>query len=284
VVKKFSKNKKAIPHLSKSKGTKVQAPSLQELLEVAMEAAVLAGRRTLAYFNTPIAVETKADRTPVTCADREAEQLIRERILRSYPRHSILGEEHGEQTGNQPYRWIIDPIDGTKAFIHGVPLYGVLIGVEVYGEVRVGVIYLPALQEMVAAASGLGCFWNGRRTRVSNVSQLENAALLTSSVASAMARSDAYERLVSQTKLQRTWGDSYGYALVATGRAEIMLDARMNVWDCAPMLPILEEAGGRFSNWKGERTIWGKEAVATNRILCDEVIQVLKSEKIKVNV
>src|SRR4051794_9268129 len=152
-------------------------PTLGELLDVATEAAYLGGKRTLAYFNTGVAIETKADNTPVTCADREAEQVIRSVISRAFPDHTILGEESGEVSGDPRYKWIIDPIDGTKSFIHGVPMYGTLIGVEVDGVASVGVVYLPATDEMLNAASGLGCRWNGRPARVSKVDRIEDATL-----------------------------------------------------------------------------------------------------------
>lgn len=250
--------------------------TLAELLAVATEAAYLGGRRTLAYYNAGVVVETKSDSTPVTRADRESEDIIRERIARSFPTHAILGEEGGAKSGDSEYRWIIDPIDGTKSFIHGVPFYGVLIGVEVRGAASVGVVYMPALDEMVSAAQGLGCWWNGRPARVSQVAELAEATLLTTSVSSCMARSDAYSKLATATKLQRTWGDCYGYVLVATGRAEIMLDPAMNPWDCAPLLPILQEAGGQFTTWSGTPTIWGPDAVGTNAALHSAVIDVLK--------
>ena len=254
-------------------------PSLADLLAVAIEAAHLAGRRTLEYFNTNVAVEVKADNTPVTRADREAEQVIRARIAQSFPTHAILGEEGGTADGDARYRWIIDPIDGTKTFITGVPLYGVLIGVEVAGRPAVGVIHLPALNETVSAATGLGCHWNGKPASVSKVARLADAKLMTSSITGALARSDAFARLTQQTKLQRTWGDCYGYALVATGRADIMLDAAMSPWDSAPMLPILQEAGGRFTTWDGTPTIWGPDGVAANAGLHAQVLEVLKTEK-----
>ena len=254
-------------------------PSLKELLSVATEAAYLGGRRSLAYFGTDIAVETKADSSPVTQADKEAEQIIRAHIGRYYPTHAIIGEESGETKGDTQYRWIIDPIDGTKTFICGVPFYGVLIGVEVKGKPSVGVIYMPAFDEMVCAASGLGCQWNGRSAHVSNKAKLADAVLLTTNVTSANLRSDAFEKLAAKTKLNRTWGDCYGYVLVATGRAEIMLDPQMNPWDCAPMLPILQEAGGHFTSWSGEATIWGPDGAATNAALHAEVMSILKSEK-----
>jgi histidinol phosphatase-like enzyme (inositol monophosphatase family) len=255
-------------------------PTLADLLALATDAAYLAGRRTLAYFNAEVAVEDKADDTPVTRADREAEQLIRERVARFYPDHSVIGEEQGETPGRNPdYRWIIDPIDGTKSFIHGVPLYGVLIGVEVRGRPAVGVVYLPGTDEMVAAADGLGCTWNGRRARCSDVARVEDATVLAGSITRAIERSDAYMKLADRAKLTRGWGDCYGYVLVATGRAEVMLDPQINPWDCAPLPPIFREAGGRFTTWAGEETIWGPDGVATTGALNAEVLSVLKAER-----
>jgi len=256
-------------------------PTLKELLAVASEAAYVGGRRTLAYFGTALTVETKPDNSPVTIADKEAEAVIRARIKKHYPLHAIVGEEGGTSEGDKDFRWIIDPIDGTKTFIHGVPFYGVLIGVEVRGKASVGAVYLPAFDEMVSAASGLGCQWNGRTARVSNVAELKDATLLTTNVTSAMERSDAYGKLAATTKMHRTWGDCYGYVLVATGRAEIMLDPDMKPWDCAPLQPIMEEAGGHFTTWDGRATIWGPDGVATNAALHSEVMAVLKSEKKK---
>jgi myo-inositol-1(or 4)-monophosphatase len=256
-----------------------QNPTLRELLAVATDAAYVAGRRTLAYFNAEVAVEHKADDTPVTRADKEAELVIRERVGKFFPDHAVLGEEHGETKGNPDYKWIIDPIDGTKSFIHGVPLYGVLIGVEVRGRASVGVIYAPGTDEMVAAADGLGCTWNGRIARVSQVSRIEDATVLAGSITRAIARSDAYMNLASRAKLNRGWGDAYGYLLVATGRAEVMLDPVINPWDCAPLPPILREAGGRFTTWSGEETIWGRDGCATNGALNEHVLKILGAEK-----
>lgn len=257
-------------------------PSLNDLLHVAIDAAHDAGRRTLAYFNTRVAVETKADNTPVTRADREAEEMIRAAILRRFPAHSILGEEGGIHDGaDQRFRWIIDPVDGTKSFICGVPLYGVLIGVEVDGRPLVGVCYLPALDEMIAAASGLGCTWNGRVARVSSVERLSDAVVSSTSIATALARSDAFEQIMSRAKITRGWGDCYGHALAATGRIDAMLDPRMNPWDAAPFAAIYAEAGGHYTSWKGEATIWGADGVGTNAALHREVLEVLKSETLK---
>ena len=256
---------------------RVPEPSRQELLETAIEAARAGGKRTLDYFNTGVAVELKADRTPVTRADRESEAIIRAIIGKRYPTHAILGEEEGETAGTAPYRWIVDPLDGTKSFVHGVPLYGTLIGVEVQGEPVVGVIYLPALDELLAAAVGLGCTWNGRPARVSSVSDLGQALVCCSDERHARERSPAYLDLARQTGLQRTWGDCYAYVLVATGRAEVALDPMMNLWDCAALAPIIREAGGQFTDWQGRSTIHAGEAVATNAALHGAVIDVLRN-------
>jgi len=253
----------------------VTEPSVRDLLAVAIDAAWRGGRRTLAYFNTGTPTETKADRTPVTAADREAEAIMRRTIAAAFPSHAILGEEEGETPGTAPVRWIIDPLDGTRTFVRGVPLFGTLVGVEVRDEPVVGVIYMPALDEMVAAARGEGCTWNGRPCRVSAEACLDQALLVVTDECTARARSAAYDRLAGRTAMQRTWADCYGYVLVATGRAEIALDPVMNVWDCAALLPVVEEAGGRFSDWRGRRTIRGGVAVATNGALHDDVLQLL---------
>ena len=173
-------------------------------------------------------------------------------------------------------RWIVDPIDGTRTFVRGVPFYGTLIGVEVGGEPVVGVVYLPALDEMVAAARGLGCTRNGRTCRVSVEGRLDQALAVVTEERTARARSGAWDRLVAATAMQRTWADCYGYVLVATGRAEVALDPIMNIWDCAALLPIVEEAGGRFTDWSGRRTIDGGEAVATNGFLHGDVLDLLR--------
>jgi len=251
-------------------------PDLRSLLAVAQDAAFVGGRRTLAYFGTgTAAAEAKADHTPVTLADRESERLIRTIIARAFPDHAVLGEEDGETAGTAPVRWIVDPLDGTRTFVRGVPLYGTLIGVEVRGEPSIGVVYLPALDEMVAAARGLGCTWNGRPCRVSGAAALGDALAVVTDERAARSRSGAWDRVVTSTAMQRTWADCYGYVLIATGRAEVALDPAMNVWDCAALLPIVEEAGGRFTDWSGQRTIHGGEAVATNGALHEQVLALL---------
>ncbi|MCS6802680.1 MAG: inositol monophosphatase family protein [Chloroflexota bacterium] len=250
--------------------------SIAALRDFAAEVAVAAGRLTLGYFQNDVATEWKADRSPVTAADREAELLIRRRIEARYPHHGIIGEEWGDTRPGAAHRWIIDPIDGTRSFVRGVPLYAVLIAVEREGAVIAGAIYLPGLDELVSAGRGLGCFWNGRRCRVSTVSQLEQAYLLSSSFKHPTRRA-LIDRLVAAAGTARTWGDGYGYALVATGRAEIMFDLDANPWDFAAPRICVEEAGGRFSDFSGRAVTAGGDGVATNGLLHEAVLRVAQT-------
>ena len=251
--------------------------SLRDLREFAADLAWQAGKLTLRYFQTPFTTEYKEDQSPVTIADRESERLLRELIEARYPSHSILGEEEGETRPGASFRWIIDPIDGTKTFVRGVPMYAVLVGLEREGEMVVGAVNIPALGELLHAAKGEGASWNGRRARVSSVASLSDSLLLTTSARSMdeQGRGADYRRMADATKLQRSWGDAYGYALIATGRAEVMLDPIMDAWDCGPFPPILSEAGGYFGDWKGNRTIWGKEALGTTNLLLPQVLNLI---------
>lgn len=243
-------------------------------LNFAVELARSAGEITLKYFRKRPETATKADGSYVTIADREAEAYIRRRIAERYPDDGIVGEEEGESQGRSGRRWIVDPIDGTFAFVHGVPFYGVLIALEVENELSVGVINIPALDELVSAGKGLGCFLNGEPTRVSNTAKLEDALLLCTDFSSCARYGfgRAAELLQARAKTSRTWGDCYGYVLVATGRADVMLDPVMNLWDCAALLPIMEEAGGTFTDWRGVRTAAGNNSIATNGLLFAEVM------------
>ena len=250
------------------------------LLDFALEAAWQAGQLTLAHFQTGVSVEHKADRSPVTIADRGAEELLRRLIEGRFPGHAIVGEEFGETSRDSAYRWFIDPIDGTQSFIRGVPLYGVLIGLEIGGDMVLGVVHFPGLQETVAAARGEGCRWNGRPARVSHVARLDRALVAYTGTAdfAPHGRAVAWARIQAATRIQRGWGDCYGHCLVATGRAEVMLDPIMSPWDCAPLLPILQEAGGTFTDWSGQATIYGRNALSTNGALYEQVMEVIQAE------
>ncbi len=253
--------------------------SLKTLLEFAVETAEAAGRLTLRYFQGDFEIERKPDATLVTAADRAAEQHIRQAIASRFPEDGLVGEEFGEARPQARRRWIIDPIDGTFSFVHGVPLYGVLVGIEEGEEPIVGVIHLPALGETVAAARGQGCHWQGRRARVSRTGDLSEAVLMATEMNPARlgGRWAGLERVLQEVGPARTWGDCYGYVLVATGRADIMIDAAMSVWDCAALLPVIEEAGGRFTDWAGRRTIRGGNAMASNGLLHDRVVEKLRA-------
>lgn len=251
-------------------------------LQVAVEAAEHAGGVTLEWFQAGLDVERKADGSPVTVADREAERILRERLRDRFPADGVLGEEAGEEIGSSDRRWILDPIDGTRSFIHGVPLYGVMVGLEVGGEVVVGVLHFPALGETVAAARGLGCSWNGEPCRVSAEGELGTALVVTSGDGGSAdpgsglgARVAGLRRLADRAGTFRTWGDCYGYALVASGRAEAMLDPVVNIWDAAAVRPIIEEAGGVFTDWAGRPSHTSGHVIATNRTLAEDVREIV---------
>ena len=251
----------------------------RQYLEFATETAWQAGQLTLGYFQSDLRTEFKEDDSPITAADREAEQFIRRRIEQAYPGHAIVGEEYGERAAaGAGHRWIVDPIDGTRSFVRGVPLYAVLLGLEVEDRVEVGVAYYPALGELLAAATGEGCWWNGRPAHVSQVDDLSRAIIAFTDAASfaRYRREQAWQRFQQCGATVRGWSDAYGYLLVATGRVEAMLDPIMNPWDCGPFPPILREAGGYFGDWQGTETIYAAEAMATNAALRDAVLALVE--------
>lgn len=237
---------------------------LASCLSFAESIAREAGELTLSHFRSPLEVEWKMDRSPVTIADRETEQFLRASIGERFPDHAILGEEFGE-VGQGPWRWVLDPIDGTQSFIRGIPLYTVLVALLWDGMPILGVIHHPASGETVAAARGLGCRANGSLCQVSVNRELENAWVSVTDMADLAHRRPVFAReLAAKAGNLRGWGDGYGYMLLATGRIDAMVDAVMNPWDLACLQPILEEAGGRFGNLAGEPTIHGMDCLASN--------------------
>lgn len=254
----------------------MNSPSPHTLLEFALDAVWQAGRITLGYFQAGVAVDRKADNTPVTIADREAEQRLRSLITQYWPDHGIVGEEFGRSAATSQYTWLIDPIDGTKSFVSGVPLYANLLALLDGHSALLGVMHFPALNETVYAVRGEGCYWNGRRAHVSSVERLGDAVLLVSGLGEFGDKAAAWQKLCQATYIQRTWGDAYGYALVATGRAEVMVDPVMALWDCAPLQVILEEAGGTFTDWQGHATIHAGEGLATNGRLLAQVLHTIQ--------
>jgi histidinol phosphatase-like enzyme (inositol monophosphatase family) len=259
----------------------VSAGGLRDLLEFAVEVAWRAGRTTLAHFQTGVAAETKPDDSPVTVADRAAERLARELIHTRFPADGIVGEEFGSERPGADRRWILDPIDGTRSYVRGVPLYGVLLALEEEGETVLGVAHFPALGETVYAAQDLGCWWNGRRALVSETTKLGDALIVTSDAeqATRAGRGESWQRLRSSVGMCRTWGDCYGYALVATGRAEAMVDPTLAVWDAAAVRPIVEEAGGIVTDWEGAADHRNGSLVATNAGLAREIRRLLGNDR-----
>ncbi|MBK9343818.1 MAG: inositol monophosphatase family protein [Dehalococcoidia bacterium] len=248
---------------------------LAELLQIARRAAVIAGEVIMPLYDAGTAVELKADRTPVTIADRNAELAIREFLARECPGHGILGEEFGETPGDGRHRWILDPIDGTKSFIHHVPLFGTLVALERDGVPVAGVIACHAVGETASAAEGLGAHLNGEPCHVSATSEIREATITMTSFSQMLrGRSAGVARLVQECGLTRAWGDCYGYLMVATGRADVMLDPVMSIWDAAALYPVIREAGGGFSQWDGTPVL-GDSVVATNGVLHPAVLQAL---------
>ncbi len=254
------------------------APSPSALMEAAGECARLAGAVALRAFRPGIAVDWKADGSPVTEADRAAERAAREWLEARFPEDGIVGEEFGERPSRSGRAWLLDPVDGTRSFVHGVPLWGTLVVLTQGERVLAGAASFPPVQEHLHAAPGEGCWHNGSRCRVSAVNDLSRATVLASEIGIPdPVRRRAWERLSLAAATARTWGDCFGYLLVATGRAEAMVDARMNAWDSAPLLPIIVEAGGRFTDWDGLETGFGGSVIATNLALADRVRTVLHS-------
>jgi myo-inositol-1(or 4)-monophosphatase len=259
---------------------------LQHALEWALEAQTL----ILEYYQSAdLKVEDKKDSSPVTLADRGAEVILRDKIGQYYPEDGILGEEFGEKASQNGYRWILDPVDGTKSFVHGVPLFGTLIGIEFEKTCVVGVCRFPALDEVVYARKGGGAWWQKgksqpQQAKCSTVSTLDQACFCSTNAARWLHHGfgDIYRYLCDNVKLTRGWGDCFGHILVATGRAEVMVDPILSPWDCAALVPIMEEAGGSFVDYEGNTTIYAGHGFSVNAGLKQTMLD-LFSRKLPVN-
>lgn len=251
------------------------------LMQAAEEVARRSGDVALGFFRQGVTVDTKGDGTPVTVADRTAERTAREWLESRFSEDGILGEEFGETRAGAKRRWIVDPIDGTKTFIRGVPLWGTLVAVAEGERILAGAAYFPPVGEMLVAAPGQGCWWNGKRTRVSEEAELARAVVLATDERFQVhpERGEKWRALTAGAAIARTWGDCYGYLLVATGRAEAMIDEVLSPWDAAALQPIVEEAGGVFTDWAGTRTSFGGNAIATNAALAARVRELLGAGK-----
>jgi histidinol-phosphatase len=247
-----------------------------EEVAAAIAAARAAGEVAMRYYRGGFEVTIKADQTPVTQADREAEQAIKRVLGRAFPNHGFLGEEFGEE-GPKDHRWIIDPIDGTKNFIRRIPIWAVLIGLEEAGEVTAGVVFNPASGELLWARRGDGAWAGGDRLRVSDCETLRDAFLLHSDLhlLRAAGHWPGFLRVLDACSRTRGFGDYYGYGLVASGKAEIYLETDLKPWDAAPVKILVEEAGGRLTDFSGRPTIYNGSVLATNGRLHEPVLQAL---------
>jgi histidinol-phosphatase len=236
-----------------------------------------AGNIALSYFDRGIAIETKADESPVTIADRNAEASLRAAIANAFPGDGFLGEEFGNTPGTTGYRWIVDPIDGTRCFIRGIPHWATLVGLEYRGEMIAGVAYEPAVGNLYRAMKSDGAFKNDRPIRVSQTSTLNEALGCYSGYkyfaeAGKLSQFHAMQEHVART---RGYGDYYGFVLVAQGSVDLMVDYGVHIWDVAGLAILVEEAGGRFSDWSGGQDLERPDCIATNGLLHDATLAFL---------
>lgn len=246
-------------------------------LHAVSEVVRIAGDVAFRYYRRKLDVETKLDGTPVTIADRAAEAAAREWIGRRFPDDGILGEELPDIRTDSRRRWIIDPIDGTKSFVGEVPLWGTLVAVADGDEIIAGAAFFPATADLIVAANGCGCWLNDSRSHVSPVADIAAATILTSQspFSADELTTLRWARLEKDALISRTWGDCFGYMMVASGRAEVMADPGLSVWDIAPFLPIIHEAGGTITDFSGSATAFGGSAIATNLALGPAVREIL---------
>lgn len=250
-----------------------------QVFDVLNEVNRQAGAIVRRYYGGPIEVERKPDRSPVTQADREVERFLRDALIKHFPDHGVYGEEYGSDGSDARYRWIIDPIDGTKSFLMRTPLFGTLIALECDGVPILGSIYLPIQNQLLIGSRETGTFLNGVRCEVSQTKELSEARLLITdpTVLIGPERHRGIEALCEKTELTRGFGDCFGYFLVACGAADIMIDPILEYHDVAALGPIVEGAGGRLSNLDGGLDLHARNAVATNGYLHDEVLTVLNA-------
>jgi myo-inositol-1(or 4)-monophosphatase len=251
----------------------------QEYLEFAKLLAVKSGALISEYFGSrDVETQIKADQTPVTIADREAELLIRKMINNRFPTHGIIGEEFGNEREDADYVWLVDPIDGTKSFTSAVPLFGTVVCLRHKGEAVMGMVHQPNLNQILLG-DGETAWLNDKVVSVRKTSRIEDAVLLTSDPINPgrYKGESKWNQLVGKVKLYRTWGDCYGYLLVASGWADIMVDPIVAPWDFQAMIPIIRGAGGCITNWEGEDPQKGNSVIASNKILHRKVIDLLNS-------
>lgn len=249
---------------------------MDEYAHFMKELADASARIIRIYFRSDLGVDHKTDNTPVTIADRESEQVMRSMILEKFPDHGIVGEEFGEINPDAEYQWILDPIDGTKNFVAGTCLFGTLIALMRGGEPILGAVNNPILDQFLIG-DGSRAWLNGDPVHVRECKKIIDATLLTTShwEVHRQRNGKAFDALTRKVKFYRTWGDCYGYSLIATGYADIMFDPAMHIWDIAPLIPIIRGAGGRITDYYGNDPLHGIGAVATAGFFHDEIISLL---------
>ncbi len=251
---------------------------LDRFKSFARHLADISGNIICGYFRTPVSIDSKIDSSPVTIADKKAEDLMRDEIMFEFPDHGIVGEEFGEHNPNAEYKWILDPIDGTKSFISGTVTFGTLIALVKNGEPILGVINQPVLDEFLIGDNE-SCELNGVQTRVRNFESLSDATLLTTDHLNIKKYQDIskFETLMNNVKLYRNWGDCYGYYLLTTGYADIMIDPIMNIWDLMALIPIVKGAGGIITDYHGDDAAKGNSIIAATPYLHRKVLEILNS-------
>lgn len=262
------------------KGTPLNTAARERYLR-ALDGTRDAGNLALSFFDRPLEVEWKENQSPVTIADKKAEELLKSRLLGFFPNDSFLGEESSEVKGTSGFRWIVDPVDGTRSFVRGVPLWGTLVGLEYQGDPVAGVCYIPAFGKdglMYRGLRGDGAYREDRRIHVSDIKSLEKSQFFFSSLSWFMQSKvlAGFSELITRTERQRGFGDFYGFMLVAQGGGEAMVEYGVSPWDVAALVPILEEAGGKYTDWNGNRTIFRPDVLASNGQNHDEILAILK--------
>lgn len=254
-----------------------RAMDLERVLQVARTAVEAAGRVSLPHWRRGVEVETKEDRSPVTVADRESEAAILRVIDQHFPDHAILAEESGARAGRAGHRWIVDPIDGTRGFTRGGKFWGSLVAFELDGEVVAGAMGLPALGDVYWAARGQGCFRNGERLRVSSLTEWRDCTVSLGELGPLFSppHGERVIELVRSAALGRCYGDVMGVAMVLTGLADVWLEAGVKPWDLAPSKILLEEAGGRFTNFSGTGSLEPGSAIGGNPALHAHALKIL---------
>jgi histidinol-phosphatase len=252
-------------------------PEWRSRYEVMVAAARAAGQAALGYFDRAVAVEWKPDQSPVTEADRDAERILRGLLSTAFPGDGFLGEEFGHTPGSTGYRWIIDPIDGTRSFVRNIPHWATLVGLEYKGEMIAGVSYAPADNQFFRAVRGDGTFKNDKRVHVSDVSRLDQALASYSGYQffQKAGKEREFLNVLRGVDRARGFGDYYGFALLAQGSVDLMVDCGVHIWDIAGLKVIVEEAGGRLTDWDGGNDLERPDCLATNGRLHDAALAIL---------